>query len=300
MTWQDIGRWVPRADRGRAKRTFGAKILRSVLPSLRRFYAATLHGRRSVSVGLALLLIGLGAMGGDGFPAYAAVGPTAAPPAAIERGSTTGRRVAFAVNVVWGTEYVLPIARTFRSVGGHATFFLGGEWAEHHPVEARELHAMGMEIASHGDRHRHVGSLDLEENLVEIDRANEAIEKATGVKPRLYAPAYGELSPDVLQAAFLRHMPVVMWTIDTIDWRTWHTPDIIQERVMKRLSPGAIVLTHPTDRTLAALPKLLKDIRSQGYQVVTISDLLGPSARQDPGAEQASQTKERADGARGA
>lgn len=195
-------------------------------------------------------------------------------PAPIEHGPANVKAVAFACNVVWGTEHVLPIAKAFQAAGAKATFFLGGQWAAHHPAEAKELAAMGMEIASHGDAHRHVASLSLEGNLAEIDRANQSIESATGVKPRLYAPAYGEVNETVRRAAQMRGMPLVMWSIDTIDWRTWHTPDIIRSRVLSRLAPGAIVLTHPTDRTLAALPGLLSAIRAQGYRVETVSDLL--------------------------
>ncbi|MCL6596294.1 MAG: polysaccharide deacetylase family protein [Firmicutes bacterium] len=197
-----------------------------------------------------------------------------APPPAIERGPAEVRAVAFACNVVWGTPYVLPIARAFRQAGGRLTFFLGGRWAASHPSEARALAAMGMEIASHGDAHRHVGRLSLVDNLTEIDRANAAIEAATGVRPRLYAPAYGEVSGAVLEAAALRSMPVVLWSVDTVDWRPSHTPEIIRRRVLARLSPGAIVLIHPTDRTLAALPALLQEIRARGYALTTVSDLM--------------------------
>jgi peptidoglycan/xylan/chitin deacetylase (PgdA/CDA1 family) len=199
----------------------------------------------------------------------------------IERGPATEKQVAFAVTVVWGTEYVRPIADAFRRDGSRATFFLGGEWAQAHPREARFLRDLDMEIASHGDRHRHVGHLSLEENLVEIDRAGAAIEAASGVRPRLYAPAYGEISPEVLRAAQLRHLPVILWTIDTIDWRTSMDPGTIRERVLSRLEPGAIILMHPTDRTLQALPGLLADVKARGYRTVTVSRLLGLPAASD-------------------
>lgn len=196
----------------------------------------------------------------------------------IEHGPADVRAMAFACNVVWGTEYVLPIARAFASEHSRATFFLGGQWASAHPAEAKALRAMGMEIASHGYAHRHVASLSVDENLVEIDRANAAIRAATGVTPRLYAPAYGEMGQAVREAAALRHMPIVLWSIDTIDWRTWHTPAVIRERVLTRARPGAIVLIHPTDRTLAALPGVIASLRAQGYRLTTVSDLLRGAA----------------------
>lgn len=195
-------------------------------------------------------------------------------PPPIDRGPSDAPQVAFTVNVVWGTEHVLPMARAFADHGSKATFMLGGVWAQNHPTEARTLRSLGMEIASHGHRHRHVGNLDLSGNLEEIDLAQAAIKTATGAVPSLYAPAYGELSPAVLRAASERHLRVVMWTIDTIDWRPWHTPDIIQKRVLDRLTPGAIILIHPTDRTATAIGPLLEALKARGYRATTVSDLL--------------------------
>lgn len=228
--------------------------------------------RWTVWVGAAAAALSVAA---SGVVRAAATGALAAP---IEHGPSNVRAMAFACNVVWGTQYVLPIARAFQAVHGRATFFLGGAWAAAHPAEARRLRSMGMEIASHGHSHRHVASLSLDENLAEIDRANAAIRAATGATPRLYAPAYGEVNATVREAAAARSMPVVLWSIDTIDWRAWQTAPVIERRVLARAAPGAIVLIHPTDRTLAALPHLLAALRREGYRLTTVSDLLQPGA----------------------
>ena len=206
---------------------------------------------------------------------------------------TTRPVIALTVNVVWGSEYVQPIVAALKAQGAHATFFLGGQWAEKHPDLARMLRQEGMEIGSHGDAHRHVGSLGVADNVREIAVADEKIARATGVHPTLYAPAYGELSPAVFEAAKQEGVRVVMWSIDTIDWRTWHTPDIIKSRVLARLKPGAIVLMHPTDRTAAALPGLLKELKARGYQVVGVQELLRSAGRQAPAGEQGGMSRHR-------
>lgn len=182
--------------------------------------------------------------------------------------------VALTVNVVWGTEHLPAMLDALKANRAHATFFLGGRWAQAHPDVARAIRDAGMEIASHGDAHRHVGSLGVEANEQEIALAETRIKEATGIRPKLYAPAYGELSPAVFAAAERRGVRVVMWSIDTIDWRKSHTPVIIQSRVLTRLQPGAIVLMHPTDRTAMALPGLLKELTRRGYRAVTVSQLL--------------------------
>lgn len=202
----------------------------------------------------------------------------AAPPSSterpIERGPSDAKAVAFGCNVVWGTEYVRPLEEIFLRHRAHATFFLGGKWAESEPALARELARAGMELGNHGYAHRHVSALDELENRREIQLAHEAIWKASGVHPTLYAPAYGEVSSAVLRAARLEGYRTVLWTIDTVDWRPSHSKAVITQRVLSRLAPGAIILIHPTDRTVAALPGLLDALGSQGYRVVSVSDLL--------------------------
>ncbi len=218
--------------------------------------------------------------------------PVAYPPE-LRSVPTTKKVVSIAVNVVWGTEFVPPIVQALKSQGDKATFFLGGTWAERNPAQARQIHDAGMEIGSHGDRHRHVGSLGVAENEQEITRASERIKAATGVAPTLYAPAYGELSQAVHLAAQRQGVRVVMWSIDTIDWRKSHTPDVIAQRVLSRLQPGAIVLMHPTDRTATALPGLLKELHRRGYRVVGVQELLDTAGRGAPVTEQGGMQEQR-------
>ncbi|MDD4600681.1 MAG: polysaccharide deacetylase family sporulation protein PdaB, partial [Negativicutes bacterium] len=53
--------------------------------------------------------------------------------------------------------------------------------------------------------------------------------------------------------------------------------DVIIERVMKRIKPGAIILMHASDtpvQTADALPILLQKIKAEGYEIVTVGELL--------------------------
>ena len=68
---------------------------------------------------------------------------------------------------------------------------------------------------------------------------------------------------------------VVMWDIDTNDWRG-HTAAQITENVMANAHNGAIVLMHvAAPHTAEALPNIIKRLRKAGYELVTVSTLLG-------------------------
>ena len=77
---------------------------------------------------------------------------------------------------------------------------------------------------------------------------------------------------------------LVLWSLDTIDWQH-ASPSTIERRILSRAQGGDIILMHPTTQTVAALPTLIKGLRSDGLQLVTLNQLLSP---QWPPAPQAS------------
>lgn len=197
-----------------------------------------------------------------------------APPEAIYRVATQQPAVALTINVVWGTSYVPRLLQELVSRHVKATFMVGGGWAKAHPNMVTQIQKDGMEIGNHGYAHRHVATISVTENVAEIEQTNQVVQAITGVRPKLFAPPYGELSVGVLRAAGLTHMTPVMWTLDTIDWRPSSTPAMIVQRILPRVKAGAIILMHPTERTVVALPLLLHGLAQAKLSPVTVSELL--------------------------
>ncbi len=206
-------------------------------------------------------------------PAASLAGP-------VYRVATTKPVAALTVNVVWGTRYVAPLLHIMQGERVPATFMLGGAWAQAHPELVRALQQAGMEIGNHGFAHRHVNQLSYQQNLTEIERTNTALAAITGVLPKVFAPPYGEYNTTVLRAASAAGMPLIMWTIDTVDWHPSSSTALIVTRVLRKLTPGAIVLMHPTERTVAALPEVIAGMKRRDYRLLTVSKLLAMGAAQ--------------------
>jgi peptidoglycan/xylan/chitin deacetylase (PgdA/CDA1 family) len=67
----------------------------------------------------------------------------------------------------------------------------------------------------------------------------------------------------------------VYWTIDTLDWQTTATTDSITKIVMSGLRNGVIVLMHAgSDVEAQTLDGLMTKIEQQGYQMVTVTEVL--------------------------
>lgn len=201
--------------------------------------------------------------------------PAAAEPGwePIYRGVEGKNQVAFAINVDWGEEYIPGFLETLSSGGIKATFFLTGRWTTAFPDVAKTIKGAGMEIGNHGYSHRSPNGMSYEGNVEEITKTEDAIRGHLGIKTTLFAPPSGEREDQVLKAAADLGYKTILWTADTIDWQK-PSPDTIVQRIKEKLDDGVIILMHPTENTLAALPRLIEMIGEQGYTIVPVSELL--------------------------
>ncbi|HHW02806.1 MAG TPA: polysaccharide deacetylase family protein [Thermoanaerobacterales bacterium] len=191
----------------------------------------------------------------------------------IYEGRGDKKIIAFTCNVAWGNEFLPPLLRVFEEKNVKITFFIEGRWAEKNPELLRLIDGKGHEIGNHGYSHAHHAKLSLEQNINEIKDAESIIEKITGKKPLLFAPPYGEFSDLTIKAAESLNYRVIMWSIDTIDWKKPGV-DYIVNKVLKKAGNGKIVLMHPTEDTVKAMPVIIENLQKQGYKITTITDLL--------------------------
>lgn len=195
------------------------------------------------------------------------------PPQAIYKGNENRPNVAFACNIVWGTEYVPQMLEIFEDKDIDITFFIGGEWAYDNPDILREIKAKGHELGNHGYYHKHHSKLNLDENKNEIKKTEEVVYNITGLRTKLFAPPYGEFNDTTLEAAAALGYKTIMWSIDTIDWRR-EGAEIITNRVLKKPHNGAIILMHPVDDTVEALPTIISQLEGRGFTIGKVRDLL--------------------------
>lgn len=194
----------------------------------------------------------------------------------IYQAETDKKAMAFTCNVAWGNEFIPKMLDIFEKNGVKITFFIEGRWAEKYPDLLRLIHSKGHEIGNHGYSHAHHSKLSFDGNVNEIKKAEEAIEKIIGVKTKLFAPPYGEFGQQTLKAAKALNYKLIMWSIDTIDWKKPGAQYII-DKVIKNAGNGKIVLMHPTEDTIAALPTIIENLHQKGYKITTVSDLIPDS-----------------------
>lgn len=191
----------------------------------------------------------------------------------IYEGPKDKKMMAFTCNVAWGNEFIPDLLEVFEQNDVKATFFVEGRWAEKYPDLLKMMSSKGHEIGNHGYSHAHHAKLSLEQNINEIKKAEDALYKVIGKKPVLFAPPYGEYSDLTVKASDSLGYKLIMWTIDTIDWKKPGV-DYIINKVVKNADNGKIVLMHPTEDAVKAMPIVIKQLKEQGYKITTVSELL--------------------------
>ncbi|HEY2831365.1 MAG TPA: polysaccharide deacetylase family protein [Sporichthyaceae bacterium] len=156
-----------------------------------------------------------------------------------------------------------------------ATFFLIGESARDFPDQVRAEQAQGEEVGDHSWSHPQLTHLDDPQVADQFNRTADEIASLDGQRPTLIRPPYGAVDARVNSVLGDQGAPEILWSVDTLDW-LHRNPDSVYERAMHDVRPGSIILMHdihPT--TVDAVPRLIDALKSQGYTLVTVSQLFG-------------------------
>ena len=130
------------------------------------------------------------------------------------------------------------------------------------------------EIGNHGYNHVDYDKLSYERNKEEIIKAHNIIHDVLGIESIYFAPPSGAYNDNTIKAAKDLNYDIIMWSIDTIDWREDSNKEKIIDRVTSKIDNSAIVLMHPTGETVKALPEIISYLYENGYKIGTISDVV--------------------------
>lgn len=187
---------------------------------------------------------------------------------------TNEDKVALTMNCAWNADDIDSILETLKNNDTKITFFMVGDWIDKFPDATKKIYEAGNEIASHSDTHPHVNQLSYEENIEEIEKSNEKIEKITGSRTNIYRPPYGEYNDTVIKAAEDKGYYCIQWNLDTLDY-TGLTGNEMWNRLKDKIKSGDIILTHNgTEHTADSLDQIIKNIKAKGLNVVRVSDLI--------------------------
>ena len=144
-----------------------------------------------------------------------------------------------------------------------------------HPELIKRAVEEGHEIGSHTWNHPVTTKITRENLKTQLERTTKAIRKATEFSPTTYRPPYGNTNANLNEYVNKEeNMKVIMWNIDTNDWKK-PPPEQITKHVLSRAKSGDIILCHDIfPGTIEAMPSLIDGMKAKGFEFVTVQHML--------------------------
>ena len=170
------------------------------------------------------------------------------------------------------TERLLNI---FAQHGAKGTFFVLGEQFSGKENTLKRIVNEGHQIGNHTWNHRQLTKLTVQEITDELLSTANKIFDITGVDCTIMRPPYGSFDDKVKEVCKDLEFPVINWSVDTLDWEI-KDAELVYEEVMNSAYEGAIILCHDIYKTtIDAMELAVPDLIAEGYELVTVSELLG-------------------------
>jgi cellulose synthase/poly-beta-1,6-N-acetylglucosamine synthase-like glycosyltransferase/peptidoglycan/xylan/chitin deacetylase (PgdA/CDA1 family) len=210
-------------------------------------------------------------------------------PYVITRHGGTPRKVVLTFDDGPDPEYTGRILDVLKKEGIPATFFVIGLNAELHPDILQRIYDEGHEIGNHTFTHPNIEVISDAQFRLELTATQRVLESAIGRHTLLFRPPYAvDSEPETIdqaraidEASQLGYLIVGM-QVDPDDWRKPGVDEIVSrtlDTIFK--GEGQVVLLHDSggdrNQTIEAIPRIVAALKAKGYELTTISGLLGKS-----------------------
>lgn len=165
------------------------------------------------------------------------------------------------------------ILDSLEAHGAKATFYMVGNRMGNYPDTVRRVAALGCEIGSHTWGHNYITKLGAQALHGNLNRFDSTLQSLTGLRSATMRPPGGFVNAASSQALASYGVPAIMWSIDTLDWKSRNAQAVV-DKVLSSVKDGDIILMHDLYGTTAdAAAILIPELLNRGYQLVTVSEL---------------------------
>lgn len=186
-------------------------------------------------------------------------------------------------------DYTKKIADELAKYNFHATFFVVGNRVDGTAYNGGNAlsHVIngGHEVAIHGYTHKYYYNSC--SNEIYTQEMNKTVAAIKGIAPeykvKLMRPIGGSITSERVASS---PYSIILWNVDSEDWKQKYSSgdnankkaakiDKIVDNVMSTVKDGSIILMHDIyESTYDAVKIILERLDKEGYEVVTVSELL--------------------------
>lgn len=192
----------------------------------------------------------------------------------LQRGPPNRRRIALTFDD-GPNELTTGFLDRLDELGVKGTFFLVGQKCEARPELLQEYVRRGHQVASHGYDHTRFTQLGWRALVDQLDRADRVLGRQPTARPWV-RPPHGAVNARVLGQLLASNRLIALWSYDPRDYELRERDEVERRCEPTRVRPGEVVLLHEgRPWTLEALPSIVKRLRDDGYEMVTMSEMFG-------------------------
>ncbi|MFW0736824.1 polysaccharide deacetylase family protein [Flavobacterium sp. T12S277] len=175
--------------------------------------------------------------------------------------------------------FTLEVLELLKKYKVKATFFCIGKNIEKHPEIVKQIIEEGHLVGNHSYSHSNFFDFYTAKTIrEEIKKTDTLLEKYTSKKINFFRPPYGVTTPSIRRALKTTGHKVIGWNIRSLDGGT-KNQNLIFNRIIKRISPGGIVLLHDTgSHSVLVLEQFLQFLEQNNYKVISTEELLNLKA----------------------
>ena len=199
----------------------------------------------------------------------------------IFQGPSEPKRVALTFDDVPDELFTLQVLDALKKHGVRATFFVVGNRAEDHPEVVKRMVEDGHVLGNHSYSHVNFPKVSNDEFHEEVLMTQKAVDEVVGGYQMKYIrPPYGNIADDQIKWLVSQKLKIVNWNVDSLDWKGIDA-DEVEKNIMSQVKPGSIILQHGAggagedlSGTVQALPRIIQKLQDQGYEFVTLPELI--------------------------
>lgn len=160
------------------------------------------------------------------------------------------------------------LLKALEEYDAKATFFMVADNARRYPDLLKQVVDAGHAIGNHTFHHKPPFCQDNDKFIADVALADEVLHS------RLFRPPHGLIKRSQQKALSNAGYKIIMFDLNTLDYRSDRTPEQIIESVDKNVRHGCIINFHDSlksiDKLKTALPSILSLLRSRGYDFLPL------------------------------
>jgi peptidoglycan-N-acetylglucosamine deacetylase len=201
------------------------------------------------------------------------------------RGSHGSKQIALTYDDGPNDPHTLKLVDVLARHKVQATFFMIGRYVQQRPDIARAVAQAGHVIGNHTFTHPLLIFESKAQTRTQLLDCRQALQDAVGAHSTLFRPPFGGRRPATLKIVRELGLQTVMWNVTGYDWNA-PPAAVIEKKVVRQMRGGDVILLHDggyralgADRaqTVIASDNLIRLYRDQGYEFVTVEELLAVS-----------------------